>query len=41
MKDVGSFLAAGENMRDLFSLDIKLLFSQKTNSLIVKISQKV
>ncbi|KAM7499981.1 hypothetical protein LguiA_024395 [Lonicera macranthoides] len=40
LKDVGSFSAAGENMQDLFSLDIKLSFSRKTNSLIVKISQK-
>ncbi|XP_027067090.2 ubiquitin carboxyl-terminal hydrolase 8 isoform X2 [Coffea arabica] len=39
-KDVGAFLAAADIIQDLFSLQIRLSFSCKTDSLIIRINRK-
>ncbi|KAL6988146.1 ubiquitinyl hydrolase 1 [Sarracenia purpurea var. burkii] len=39
-KEVGGFLAAEDNMQDLFSLQIRLMILWETNSLVVKINLK-
>lgn len=39
-KDVGGFLAAADIMQDLFSLQIRLSFSCKIHSLIIRINRK-
>lgn len=41
MKSVGNFVAVEDNKADLFPLQISLSISGTTNSLVVKISQKV
>ncbi|KAL3532190.1 hypothetical protein ACH5RR_005711 [Cinchona calisaya] len=40
MKDVGGFLAAADIVQALFSLQIRLSFLCKTNSIIIRINQK-
>ena len=41
MKYVGNFVATEDNKADFFSLQVRLSISAITNSLVVRISQKV